>query len=708
MDNNQYYGSHLQASGAPACWAEAKGAEVAKANAMGYPYLGPSGADEATQNYYRQYYSRYYFDPASSNYYPNQAGYNYSYDPKAQASASSASPTGYPPGQDYSAWYQQAGYAYYNGAAYSTSYAYSNPYAYAAQPEPIKVELQPGVLTQASSTNTDANAVAPKTQVSLPLPYQPPSPPPHPSQPARFPSTGALFTSFPYHVCRRNAGSKPAKKSNRDLPYKSGPCEPTVTGGPDKTLPKAIINANAKVTPATTENERLAAALFEETQSAVFRGELTYNPQVSRARRFSQGLRKFFTRIYTKYPSTKDNPEIHKQLVGIVVDAAVRDELWTTNWESYPIPSFVKELGASQPVKKCPLTRASLTRSKKRTRKDTAPRSSDSESDMSATAKNMQEEHVKRKEAEESERLSERIRRFKILNREPSPVPRKVVTPTEQNRADVIDWDDATIIGSCLTHEKSYFRLTSEVNPALVRPLHILQEWAEKLMVKWRETKDYGYILRSVQRIKNPFSVRVYETCARLALESSDLGEFNKCQTKLIEFYSYGIQGNEPEFIAYRILYYLHTRNQSDINKTLTMLTWEQKQHAAISHALQVRSAISSMNYVQFFKLYRVTPNLGKCLINHFLERERIRALIVICTSFRQTIPVAYVASKLGFDTLHDCLAFLKDSDILPNADSLVPNPAGTPITFSTRPVLPRAQAANAKFSKVDLKGQLN
>ncbi|KAI0220312.1 hypothetical protein L0F63_006464 [Massospora cicadina] len=670
--------------GRPACWAEAKGAEVAKANAMG---LKPP---------------------------------------------SSASPTGYPPGQDYSAWYQQAGYAYYNGAAYSTSYAYSNPYAYAAQPEPIKVELQPGVLTQASSTNTDANAVAPKTQVSLPpSPYQPPPPPPTrpnpPASPQRAPS------SRPSHTMYGTKKSNGTPSFTRIKPAKSNPAlgEPTVTGGPDKTLPKTTINANAKVTPATTENERLAAALFEdsnaarETQSAVFRGELTYNPQVSRARRFSQGLRKFFTRIYTKYPSTKDNPEIHKQLVGIVVDAAVRDELWTTNWESYPIP---QELGASQPVKKCPLTRASLTRSKKRTRKDTAPRSSDSESDMSATAKNMQEEHVKRKEAEESERLSERIRRFKILNREASPVPRKVVTPT-QNRADVIDWDDATIIGSCLTHEKSYFRLTS-VSCVTCAHCTSSKSGPKKLMVKWRETKDYGYILDqfqairqdlTVQRIKNPFSVRVYETCARLALESVRVkgntdkftpsriwGEFNKCQTKLIEFYSYGIQGNEPEFIAYRILYYLHTRNQSDINKTLTMLTWEQKQHAAISHALQVRSAISSMNYVQFFKLYRVTPNLGKCLINHFLERERIRALIVICTSFRQTIPVAYVASKLGFDTLHDCLAFLKDSDILPNADSLVPNPAGTPITFSTRPVLPRAQAANAKFSKVDLKGQLN
>lgn len=84
------------------------------------------------------------------------------------------------------------------------------------------------------------------------------------------------------------------------------------------------------------------------------------------------------------------------------------------------------------------------------------------------------------------------------------------------------------LVGTCTQLEKPYFRTTGEVVASSVRPLHILRQTLQLLERKWREEKDYPYVCDqfrsmrqdlSFQHIRNDFTVKVYETNTRIALE---------------------------------------------------------------------------------------------------------------------------------------------------------------------------------------------
>ena len=204
------------------------------------------------------------------------------------------------------------------------------------------------------------------------------------------------------------------------------------------------------------------------------------------------------------------------------------------------------------------------------------------------------------------------------------------------------EMDQGPVIGRCQNLEKKYFRLTSAPNPDTVRPLAVLEKTLEFLKKKWKKENNYSYTcdqLKSlrqdltVQHIKTAFTVSVYELHARIALEKGDLGEYNQCQTQLRALYSQHLGGHPEEFKAYRILYFIHTCNRTDMNDVLADLTAAEKQHSAVQHALNTRSALALGNYHRFFQLYLETPNMGAYLMDMFVGRERLVALSNICIS---------------------------------------------------------------------------
>jgi hypothetical protein len=197
------------------------------------------------------------------------------------------------------------------------------------------------------------------------------------------------------------------------------------------------------------------------------------------------------------------------------------------------------------------------------------------------------------------------------------------------------------VVGTCTDIEKRYLRLTTLPDPSMVRPEHILKKSLKMLKEKWKQNRDYNYVSEqfrsirqdmTIQHIKNEFTVKVYETHARIALESYDLDQFNQCQTSLIPLHKI-IKGKDIEFLAYRIIYTCLQGIKYDMENLLKEIRLKfkgNKRGFEINHAMKCMKALNEYNYFEFFKLYKVAPNMASYLIEPFLPRLRMKALQVI------------------------------------------------------------------------------
>ncbi|KAG4434539.1 hypothetical protein IFR05_009980 [Cadophora sp. M221] len=296
--------------------------------------------------------------------------------------------------------------------------------------------------------------------------------------------------------------------------------------------------------------------------------------------------------------------------------------------------------------------------------------------------------------------LEKRLRRFdggykSTYARSPSPEP-----------------SSGPVVGTCQVLEKQYFRLTSAPVPSQVRPEPILRQTLDLLKKKWKKEGNYSYICDqfksmrqdlTVQRIKNEFTVTVYEIHARIALEKGDLGEYNQCQTQLRALYTQNLGGNPVEFKAYRILYFIHTSNRTALNDVLADLTTAEKEEKAIKHALGVRSALALGNYHRFFRLYLDTPNMGAYLMDMFVVRERLVALSNICKAYKPDIKLRFITEELGFESDGDAAQFICDY----NGQHLLEE-KNDELRFLTGKAGALFETArSAAFAKVDIKGQI-
>lgn len=341
-----------------------------------------------------------------------------------------------------------------------------------------------------------------------------------------------------------------------------------------------------------------------------------------------------------------DRTDIEIQLKAIISAATEVGQLHTIAWETYPLPQqLIKTARAAKEAEEQKM-RDTPRNGRKRKSLDLADSTTNPSKSATAAPWHRKLESrishgtsdasqlsaetlVKSKYQKANEKRQKRAERFNNGHLPSSPQR----SPTPPPSA-------GPVVGTCEALEKSYLRLTAPPKPETVRPEHVLRKTLDLLKKKWRKESNYSYICDqfksmrqdlTVQRIKNDFTVRVYENHARIAMEKGDLGEYNQCQTQLMALYKLGLKGNPNEFKAYRILYFIHTANRLALNDALADLTTAEKSEPSIKHALDVRSALATGNYHRFFQLYQEPPILGGYLMDMFVGRERLAALCNIC-----------------------------------------------------------------------------
>ncbi|KTW26182.1 hypothetical protein T552_03073 [Pneumocystis carinii B80] len=407
-------------------------------------------------------------------------------------------------------------------------------------------------------------------------------------------------------------------------------------------------------------------------------------PPARKKTQWPDSLKEFVGRCF-KNCSDKDRPSIEKELKEIITKAFEDDTVFSIDWDKIELKTLKKQRKYSK----------EHLQGNKMNKVKTEP------SDIN-TFRISEDEHQKNK----------RIKRFEEINTVKSS-DEILNVDTNFNRLDVVDWDEHTIVGRSQQLEKKYLRLTSAPDPETVRPLSVLKKTLEFLKAKWKEENNYIYIcdqfksLRqdlTVQRIKNDFTVMVYEIHARIALEKGDLGEYNQCQTQLFSLYNYNLPGHPEEFLAYRIFYLLHTRNKSDIHEILLKLTEEEKRNKAIKHALDVRSALVMSNYHSLFKLYLDAPNMGGYLMDCFVERERVIALCKMFKAYRPSLSLKFLCQELSFENETECFEFLM---IRSNKDIFMQDDKSKSLHINTKDAFGYFEQARLKDKVIDIKGQL-
>lgn len=392
-----------------------------------------------------------------------------------------------------------------------------------------------------------------------------------------------------------------------------------------------------------------------------------------------QSVRNYVQRSFDPSNSYHDvvKSDVEKKLKEVITHATDQGTLMTTDWDNMPLPQEIvrsdrahaqahaawaaaTQMSAVTPISANPNSAAKAMSAMDL---DHTPRKRKSQemSDEAASAyrpwgnTNRMEDRISQPQANKQQakssklqKLEKRRNRFEggyqsTYKRSPSP-----------------EVNTGPIRGTCQQLEKNYLRLTAPPVPSAVRPESILRQTLDLLKTKWKKERNYNYICNqfksmrqdlTVQRIKNEFTVNVYEIHARIALEKGDLGEYNQCQTQLRSLYAQNLGGHPVEFKAYRILYFIHTGNRTALNDALADLTPAEKEEAPIRHALSVRSALALGNYHRFFRLYLETPNMGAYLMDMFVVRERLLALSKICKGyvFQKPNPLC---NKLTFSQL--------------------------------------------------------
>ncbi|GMH61148.1 hypothetical protein TrRE_jg8042, partial [Triparma retinervis] len=163
----------------------------------------------------------------------------------------------------------------------------------------------------------------------------------------------------------------------------------------------------------------------------------------------------------------------------------------------------------------------------------------------------------------------------------------------------------------------------------------------------------------TVQRVNTAFTVNVYETHGRIALENCDLNEFNQCQTQLKSLHYDQGSKNRDEFIAYGLLYACLIKEKGSAGEEGIIKALKEVESRRsdgnlgeeLSHALSVRRSLASSNFPLFFSLYLSAPKMSAYIMDHMIPTVRVLAARVMVKAFKPSLGGAAAARMVGFYT---------------------------------------------------------
>ena len=416
------------------------------------------------------------------------------------------------------------------------------------------------------------------------------------------------------------------------------------------------------------------------------------------SKQWPPSLKEYVTRVFRAVPKSS-RAEVQTALKSIIQGVSARDELWTVDWESAPLGIAEILAGAAPTALDGGVQAFSAGRS---TSRSTAAKKRKKGFQKGAGAGSGKPPMLDRLtggpawDPVEHSKRARRAGRFGYGNAD-GAVPKggggcgttdwtsfnssgvvrgraaalQLALQAEEGDGEV-DWDAFAVKGTCQSLEKSYFRLTSAPDPLTVRPqptlelaLQRLQERVESGKKNYFYAQDQLKAIRqdcTVQHVRNAFTVQVYETHGRLALRHGELADYNQCQTQLINLYREGLEGEEGEFLAYRVLYqtFQGAAGGGEMLKTLRR-SGAFRSDPRVRHALAVRRAVVSGDYVSFFSLHGSASELIRSLMDVYLEKMRFEGLECICLAYLPSLPLDRAAKALGFGgDLEGCKQWLE------------------------------------------------
>ncbi|KAH3686681.1 hypothetical protein WICPIJ_002325 [Wickerhamomyces pijperi] len=413
--------------------------------------------------------------------------------------------------------------------------------------------------------------------------------------------------------------------------------------------------------------------------------------------------------------------QMQTQLRELIQLADTQNKIWVNDWDSQSIPALVPGVALDLVCNTQVATTAKHVRANNNNGKIVKPKPKNNKSKDSSivqmdtlTSKSAKRARAARFEQESMLRSSSPVSAASASMNTASPSPGHSSYHNDFDE-EAYARNNKPLIGLSQTYLKNYFRLTSAPDPMNVRPLPILKQTLQILLDKYtKQGEKYTYICDQfksmrqdlrVQHIEEEFTVIVYETHARIALENGDLGEFNQCQTMLTSLYSKpGIQGfNRLEFLSYKILYQLFTGNIDSIFQIRLGLTQRELTDDFIAMSLKLVKSMSQnlLNYHEFFRLYSLTLKTTKRLIDQFINSIRIKSLAIIVQGYKQ-LPLEFLLTELRFHSEPECLAFFAEYKLEQFMEL-----KNDKVVFNTDKARPTVLGFSNKARKIDIKGQI-